>query len=261
VGLKVEASHLEAAREALREALEAWLLSALRSGALPPGLEVEEDPRRARFFALAAEMWRVLSEAPPAPPRKEAKEEPPEAPPPQRPTPPQAGGASRGLQGLPERLPGSLQVGGLHLKPHLGELGHEAPRPQKVVAGLGHGLFQIAGDHAHALKHSKERRKAPENRGPGGAGDGTRTRTGDYPPADFKSAASTVPPPRRAFTMLLKGEVSAKPQGEVRPQKGLPGDAVGHPQGLPQGLRREARAVFQDLGAPRGKVCGVGEHL
>ncbi|WP_198665499.1 hypothetical protein [Thermus sediminis] len=72
-GLKVEASHLEAAREALREALEAWLLTTLRSGLLPPGLEVEEDPRRTRFFALAEEMWRLLREASPP---KEAAETP-----------------------------------------------------------------------------------------------------------------------------------------------------------------------------------------
>ncbi|MFZ8812809.1 MAG: type II toxin-antitoxin system HicB family antitoxin [Thermus aquaticus] len=103
VGLKVEASHLEAAREALREALEAWLLSALRSGALPPGLEVEEDPRRARFFALAAEMWRVLSEAPPAPPPKGAKEEPREAPRPKRPPTLEAWLQSLGIQVVKKR--------------------------------------------------------------------------------------------------------------------------------------------------------------
>ncbi len=62
-GLRVEAPHLEAAREALREALEAWLVGALRSGAVPLGLEGEEDPLRARFFALAGEMWRLLQEA------------------------------------------------------------------------------------------------------------------------------------------------------------------------------------------------------
>ncbi len=85
VGLKVEAPHLEAAREALREALEAWLLNALRSGVLPPGLEAQEDPRRARFFALAAEMWRLLAE-PPLEPAKEPKEpRPPEPPRPKRP--------------------------------------------------------------------------------------------------------------------------------------------------------------------------------
>lgn len=77
VGLKVEAPHLEAAREALREALEAWLLDALRSGVLPPGLEAQEDPRRARFFALAGEMWRLLGETPPAsPPAPETRESP-----------------------------------------------------------------------------------------------------------------------------------------------------------------------------------------
>jgi hypothetical protein len=103
VGLKVEASHLEAAREVLREALEAWLLSALRSGALPPGLEVEEDPRRARFFALAAEMWRVLSEAPPALPLKEAKEEPREAPRPKRPPTLEAWLQSLGIQVVKKR--------------------------------------------------------------------------------------------------------------------------------------------------------------
>ncbi|WP_347241800.1 hypothetical protein [Thermus sp.] len=62
-GLRVEASHLEAAREALREALEAWLLEALRSGVVPSGLEGEGDPVRARFFALAGEMWRLAQEA------------------------------------------------------------------------------------------------------------------------------------------------------------------------------------------------------
>ncbi|GGM94473.1 hypothetical protein GCM10007092_04710 [Thermus composti] len=72
LGLKVEASHLEAAREALKEALEAWLVEALRSGLVPPGLELQEDPVRARFFALAGEMWRLLREAPK--PLPEAKE-------------------------------------------------------------------------------------------------------------------------------------------------------------------------------------------
>ncbi|GAA6762258.1 hypothetical protein Thermus77927_06690 [Thermus hydrothermalis] len=81
LGLKVEASHLEAAREALREALEAWLLEALRSGLTPPGLEGAEDPVRARFFALAGEMWRLLKEPPP--PKELPK--PQEAPRPQEP--------------------------------------------------------------------------------------------------------------------------------------------------------------------------------
>ncbi|TBH21091.1 hypothetical protein ETP66_04555 [Thermus thermamylovorans] len=64
LGLKVEAEHLEAARQALREALEAWLLEALRAGLTPPGLDGEADPVRARFLALAGEMWRLLREAP-----------------------------------------------------------------------------------------------------------------------------------------------------------------------------------------------------
>ncbi|SDE58117.1 hypothetical protein SAMN04488243_10475 [Thermus arciformis] len=79
-GLKVEAEHLEAARRALREALEAWLLEALRSGLTPPGLEGEGDPVRARFFALAGEMWRLLKGAP-----AEAPPKPQEAPRPKRP--------------------------------------------------------------------------------------------------------------------------------------------------------------------------------
>lgn len=64
LGLRVEAEHLEAARQALREALEAWLLDALRSGLTPPGLEGGEDPVRSRFFALAGEMWRLVRETP-----------------------------------------------------------------------------------------------------------------------------------------------------------------------------------------------------
>ncbi|MCS6867557.1 hypothetical protein [Thermus sp.] len=67
LGLRVEAPHLEATREALREALEAWLLETLRSGLLPPGLEGNEDPVRTRFFALAQEMWRLLKEGAQAP--------------------------------------------------------------------------------------------------------------------------------------------------------------------------------------------------
>ncbi|GAA6735199.1 PDDEXK family nuclease [Thermus oshimai] len=62
LGLKVEAEHLEAARAALQEALEAHLLEALRQGVVPPGLEAPEDPVRTRFFALAQEMWRLLRE-------------------------------------------------------------------------------------------------------------------------------------------------------------------------------------------------------
>ncbi|WP_172960795.1 hypothetical protein [Thermus scotoductus] len=61
LGLRVEAEHLEAARRGLQEALEAWLLDALRAGVTPPGLE-GEDPLRARFFSLAGEMWRLLQE-------------------------------------------------------------------------------------------------------------------------------------------------------------------------------------------------------
>ncbi|WP_243029395.1 hypothetical protein [Thermus altitudinis] len=61
LGLKVEAEHLEAARKGLQEALEAWLLDALRAGITPPGLE-GEDPLRARFFSLAGEMWRLVQE-------------------------------------------------------------------------------------------------------------------------------------------------------------------------------------------------------
>ncbi|WP_167481848.1 hypothetical protein [Thermus caldilimi] len=78
-GLRVEAEHLEAARKALREALEAWLLDALRSGLTPPGLEGEEDPVRARFFALAGEMWRLVKEKP-----AEAPKAPPPPPEPAR---------------------------------------------------------------------------------------------------------------------------------------------------------------------------------
>ncbi|GAB5602585.1 hypothetical protein FJNA_11100 [Thermus sp. FJN-A] len=68
LGLKVEAEHLEAARQALREALEAWLLDALRAGLTPPGLE-GGDPVRARFFALAGEMWRLVKGVPAEEPR------------------------------------------------------------------------------------------------------------------------------------------------------------------------------------------------
>lgn len=75
LGLRVEADHLEAARAALREALESWLLNALRAGLLPPGLEeAGEDPLRARFLALVGEVWRLFQERPkptpaPEPPR------------------------------------------------------------------------------------------------------------------------------------------------------------------------------------------------
>ncbi|WP_105316616.1 hypothetical protein [Thermus tenuipuniceus] len=62
LGLRVEAPHLEAARESLQEALEAWLLDTLRSGLTPPGLEGVEDPVRTRFLALTREIWRLLRE-------------------------------------------------------------------------------------------------------------------------------------------------------------------------------------------------------
>ncbi|MCH1927850.1 hypothetical protein L6232_23940, partial [Shewanella sp. C31] len=52
----------------LREALEAWLLDALRAGLTPPGLE-GGDPVRARFFALAGEMWRLVKGVPAEEPR------------------------------------------------------------------------------------------------------------------------------------------------------------------------------------------------
>ncbi|MDM7324466.1 MAG: hypothetical protein P3W93_005630 [Thermus sp.] len=61
LGLKVEADHLEAARKELQEALEMWLLDALRGGVVPPGLE-GGDPLRAKFFALAGQMWRLVKE-------------------------------------------------------------------------------------------------------------------------------------------------------------------------------------------------------
>jgi hypothetical protein len=98
LGLRVEASHLEAAREALQEALEAWLLEALRTGLTPPGLEGGEDPVRARFFALAGEMWRLLRE----PPRPV-----PEAPEPQKPEAPEPP-KEKGEGGKP-RKPASLE--------------------------------------------------------------------------------------------------------------------------------------------------------
>lgn len=100
LGLRVEAPHLEAAREALREALEAWLLETLRAGLTPPGLEGAEDPVRARFFALAGEMWRLLKEPPkPAP---EAPEPPKEK---------QEGGKPRKVASLEEWLKGlGIQV-------------------------------------------------------------------------------------------------------------------------------------------------------
>ncbi|WP_337843767.1 hypothetical protein [Thermus sp.] len=79
LGLKVEAEHLEAARTALQEALEAYLLDTLRQGVLPPGLEAPEDPIRARFFALAQEMWRLLKAPSPDEPLPEEKK-PPERP-------------------------------------------------------------------------------------------------------------------------------------------------------------------------------------
>ncbi|MFN3179885.1 MAG: hypothetical protein ACK41R_07055 [Thermus sp.] len=62
LGLRVEAPHLEAARESLQEALEAWLLDTLRSGLTPPGLEGAEDPVRTRFLALTREIWRLFRE-------------------------------------------------------------------------------------------------------------------------------------------------------------------------------------------------------
>ncbi len=63
LGLRVEASHLEAARESLQEALEAWLLDTLRAGLTPPGLEGAEDPVRTRFLALTREIWRLFKES------------------------------------------------------------------------------------------------------------------------------------------------------------------------------------------------------
>lgn len=98
IGLRVEAPHLEAARESLQEALEAWLLGALRAGLTPPGLEGGEDPVRTRFFALAGEMWRLLRESP----------KPAEPPEPQR---PQEGGRPRKVASLEDWLKGlGIQV-------------------------------------------------------------------------------------------------------------------------------------------------------
>ncbi len=137
LGLRVEAEHLEAARTALREALESWLLNALRAGFLPPGLEGGEDPLRARFLALMGEVWRLVQEAPKPSP---GPSDPPRLPPePQR----------RPPQGLEDWL----RAKGLQVAPRpQGEGGEER---EKVLTRLALYL----GDRYPSLERLYERLK------------------------------------------------------------------------------------------------------
>ncbi len=79
LGLRVEGESLEGTRLALREALEVWLLKALRQGLQPPGLEVPgESPLEVRFRGLVGELWNLIQggakEAPEAAPSDRPKE-------------------------------------------------------------------------------------------------------------------------------------------------------------------------------------------
>lgn len=149
---------------------EAGFLGLGPSGALRAsrgGLAAPEAPAKA---ATSPPPGRRSGPAggPPPPPAPKA---PPQSakPPPARPP------------GPPGALPGRPRDGGPPPGGLLGKLPHVAAWAQEVIAGLGHNPLQIPGDHAHALKHSKSKGKAPVFPGPSGAGDGTRTRTGVTP--------------------------------------------------------------------------------
>lgn len=89
------------------------------------------------------------------------------------------------LQSLPEGSSGGLQVLPFHPQAELGELPHVAARGHEVVPGLGHGLFQVAGEHPHASKstlrplHPASPRVLPDPK-PGGEALGQSLHVGHH---------------------------------------------------------------------------------